>query len=74
MLSSFIVRVRPMYSKNRIVQFANRARIHPGIIVGQLQHRGEIGYAANREMLAKVREIIANSAITDGWGRVVSLE
>lgn len=73
-IQSFIVRVRPMYSKNRIIQFANLIRVHPGIIVGQLQHRGEIGFHANREMLVKVREIVASSAITDGWGRIISLE
>jgi HTH-type transcriptional regulator/antitoxin HigA len=72
-LNSFILRVGPLYSKARINQFANKLRIHPGIIVGQLQHRGEIGYSANREMLVKVREIIANAAVTDGWGRMVAL-
>lgn len=73
MLQSFILRVGPLYAKTRIVQFAHRAKVHPGIVVGQLQHRGEIGYSANREMLtnAKVREIVTTTALTDGWGRVV---
>ena len=67
-LNSFIMRVSPLYSKKRIVQFAHTVEIHPGIIVGQLQHRGEIGYSANREMLAKIRNIVSNTALTDGWG------
>lgn len=67
-LDDFIKRVAPFYSKERIVQFANRIKIHPGIIVGQLQHRGEIGYSANREMLAKIRHTVTSVAITDGWG------
>jgi HTH-type transcriptional regulator/antitoxin HigA len=67
-LQSFIHRVAPLYSKERIIQFAHRVKIHPGIIVGQLQHRGEIGYHANREMLAKVRETAISGAIVDGWG------
>jgi HTH-type transcriptional regulator/antitoxin HigA len=71
-LSSFILRVSPLYSKDRINRFANRLKIHPGIIVGQLQYRGEISYSANREMLVKVREIVANSTVTDGWGRIVT--
>jgi HTH-type transcriptional regulator/antitoxin HigA len=71
-LSSFIRRVGPLYSKDRIVQFAHRIKMHPGIIVGQLQHRKEIGYSANREMLVKVREIVTDTALTDGFGRSIA--
>ena len=67
-LRSFILRVGPIYSKERINQFANRVKIHPGVIVGQLQKRKEISYAANREMLVKVREYVTSTAVTDGWG------
>jgi HTH-type transcriptional regulator/antitoxin HigA len=70
-LESFIARVGPLYSKERIIQFANRIRMHPGIIVGQLQHRREIGYHSNREMLAKVRETVTSTALTDGWGHSI---
>ncbi len=70
-LKSFIDRVGPMYSKDRINQFANRIKIHPGIIVGQLQHRGEIGYSANKEMLVKIRNSVTSVAITDGWGHTI---
>jgi HTH-type transcriptional regulator/antitoxin HigA len=71
-LESFIRRVGPLYSKERIVQFAHRMRIHPGIIVGQLHHRKEIGYSANREMLAKLRSVVIETALTDGWGRMIT--
>ena len=71
-MDSFIRRVGPLYSKQRIVQFAHRVKIHPGIIVGQLQNRDEIGYSANREMLTKVREVVAQTALTDGWGRTIN--
>ncbi len=67
-MESFIVRVGPLYAKERIIRFAHRVKIHPGIIVGQLQRRDEIGYAANREMLAKIRHFIVPAAVTDGWG------
>ncbi|GAJ11038.1 unnamed protein product, partial [marine sediment metagenome] len=40
----------------------------PGIVVGQLQHRREISYAHNRDMLVKIRRTITESALTDGWG------
>ncbi len=70
-LESFIKRVGPLYSKERINQLANRLKIHPGVIVGQLQHRSEIGYSANREMLVKVRHNVVPVAITDGWGNSI---
>jgi HTH-type transcriptional regulator/antitoxin HigA len=71
-MQSFIYRMAPLYSKDRINQFANRIKIHPGIIVGQLQYRGEIGFHANREMLVKIREAIIPSAVTDGWGESIN--
>ena len=71
-MASFIRRISPLYSKERIVQFAHKLRIHPGVIVGQLQRRNEIGYSANREMLAKVRGSVVETALTDGWGRTIT--
>lgn len=70
-IDSFIRRVGPLYSKARINQFAHRIKIHPGIIVGQLQHRGEIGFGSNREMLAKVRSHVIGTALTDGWNQAI---
>lgn len=73
-LSSFILRVSPLYSKTRINQFANRLKVHPGIIIHQLHRRGEIDWSANREMLAKVKDKVIGVALTDGWGKSVSVE
>ena len=70
-LQDFINRVGPIYSSARINQLANKLQIHPGIIVGQLQHRAEIGYGKFRQMLVKVREFVMSEAITDGWGHSV---
>jgi len=69
-LDGFISRVGPLYSRSRIGGFAGRIGVHPGIVVGQLQHRGEIGWAVHRPMLQKVRSTIIQSALTDGWGHV----
>jgi HTH-type transcriptional regulator/antitoxin HigA len=71
-LTSFIRRISPLYSRERLIQFAHRMKIHPGIIVGQLQHRGELGYSAHRELLVKIREVVTGTALTDGWGHVIS--
>lgn len=68
-LITFIKLYGPIYSKEVINQFANKLKIHPGVIVGQLQHLGEVPYSKFRDMLVKVREIVTHAAITDGWGR-----
>ena len=67
-LDNFIARVRPLYSKPRIKAFADLKDVHAGIVVGQLQHRGEIPYSHYRDLLVKVKHLISDSALTDGWG------
>lgn len=71
-LESFIVRHKPRFSKAKIIQFANRHQIHPGIVVGQLQFRKAILYSHSREMLAPVRDNLTSTALTDGWGHFIS--
>lgn len=68
-LKSFIKRVSPLYATTRIIQFAHRIEMHPGVIVGQLQHRGEVRYSAHRDLLVKVRHLVTETTLTDGWGR-----
>ena len=71
-IDSFIRRVGPLYSKDRVIQFAHKLKIHPGIIVGQLQHRREIGYSALRQMLVKVRDAVVSTSLTDGWNQTIA--
>jgi HTH-type transcriptional regulator / antitoxin HigA len=73
-LESFIHRVGPLYSKNRIVQFAHSVKMHPSVIVGQLQNRGEIGWDSLCELLTKIRDNVIDTALTDGWGHIVAVE
>lgn len=70
-LQTFINNHRPLYYARDIQGFAHVHRIHPGIVVGQLQHRDELRYYQLRELLEKVRTIITESAPTDGWGAVI---
>ena len=70
-LDNFIARVRPLYSQAKIEKFAQRVGVHPGIVVGQLQFRGEIGYQHSRKLLEKVREYVTSTTLTDGWGSIV---
>jgi HTH-type transcriptional regulator / antitoxin HigA len=69
-LDNFIIRVRPLYSEQRILLFAKRIGVHPGLVVGQLQFRDEVPYTHFHKYLVKVREIVTEAALTDGWGNV----
>jgi HTH-type transcriptional regulator/antitoxin HigA len=73
-LENFIARVRPLYSKRKIRGFAATVDVHPGIVVGQLQHRREIPFAHSRDMLEKIREVLWDAALTDGWGHTPQLQ
>jgi len=69
-LESFILRVRPLYSEKRIMLFAKRIGVHPGLVVGRLQFREEVPYTHFHKYLVKIREIVTQTALTDGWGTV----
>jgi HTH-type transcriptional regulator/antitoxin HigA len=71
-LDGFIARVRPLFSKSRIQGFAAKLNIHPGLVVGQLQHRKMIPYSHSREMLARIRHVLTEVALTDGFGSILS--
>ncbi|TWU13164.1 putative HTH-type transcriptional regulator YddM [Symmachiella macrocystis] len=72
-LDSFILRAGPLYYQRRVIQFANANGIHPGIVVGQLQRRGELDYSQLRKLLAPIRDRVIGKAITDGWGNNIQL-
>lgn len=67
-MTGFIARVNPLYTDEKIVGFARRIHVHPGIVVGQLQNRGQIKYAMHRKYLEKVRSFVIEGALTDGFG------
>lgn len=72
-IENFIARVRPLYSYDRVVGFANRLCVHPGIVVGQLQRRKEIPYANLRKLLEKVKTNVLPNGVVDGWGYLPSI-
>jgi HTH-type transcriptional regulator/antitoxin HigA len=67
-LASFITRVRPLFSRHNVESFAAVQKVHPGLVVGQLQHRRQIPYANFRGSLVKVRSLFLETALFDGWG------
>lgn len=72
-LDSFILRVHPSYTRQKILGFAALNKVHPGIVVGQLHHRFQVSgkglpFSHQRNLLVKVRHLVTGSTLTDGWG------
>jgi HTH-type transcriptional regulator / antitoxin HigA len=71
-MSKFISRVKPYFSEAKLVGFARRIGRHPGIVVGQLQHRLGRHDLLNK-LKAKIRSHVIGAALTDGWGVTVDI-
>jgi HTH-type transcriptional regulator/antitoxin HigA len=75
-LNGYMARVNPyFFSRDRVVGFASRLKVHPGIVIGRLQKTLEKRkypdpYKYLRDHLVKVRQYVAQSAPVDGWGTV----
>lgn len=67
-LDDFLARVGTAVSEQRIVLFAERIGVHPGLVVGQFQWRFQ-RFNFLRKYLAKIRDTVVASATTDGFGR-----
>jgi HTH-type transcriptional regulator/antitoxin HigA len=66
-LENFIARVQPYFSEEKVLRFARRINVHPGLVVGQLQRRlGRHDFL--RKYQVKVRALVLPSADVDGWG------
>lgn len=69
LLEDFMHEVRPFYSGAKIAAFAAEIGVHPSIVIGQLQRRKEIDWAAFRRLIPSVKETLVGFPQTDGWGR-----
>lgn len=67
-LENFLARVGPTVEEERIILFAERLGVYPGLVVGQVQWRLQ-RFNFLRKYLVKVREIVLPGAMTDGYGR-----
>jgi len=68
-MHSFYARKAPIFSERDVVAFAGVNGVHPGLVVGQLQHKlGRFDFL--RRHLVAVRSFILPSAMVDGWGDV----
>lgn len=68
-LTNFYDRINPFFSDQKVVLFAKRLNIHPGLVVGQL-HRRLNRYDLLKKHQVKVRNIVISTAATDGFGQV----
>jgi HTH-type transcriptional regulator/antitoxin HigA len=64
----FIARHHPMYSLNSFVGFCRLMKRHPGIVAGQLQRRVD-NHTLFKKYQVRVRDIVTQSALTDGYGK-----
>ncbi len=72
-LGGFISRSMGALYNVAISAFAERLGVHAGIVVGRLHHMGKIPYSRGRNMLVPVRNIVVESALTDGWGYTLEI-
>jgi HTH-type transcriptional regulator/antitoxin HigA len=68
-IEKFISKKSPYFAERDILGFAATLKLHPGLVVGQLQHRTG-RFDRFRNHLAKVRDHVRPSAAVDGWGDV----
>jgi HTH-type transcriptional regulator/antitoxin HigA len=58
LLAKFIADRKSSFTQAAIVSFASRVGVHPGIVVGQLQHRKAIDWSYHRKFLTKIRHLL----------------
>lgn len=71
-MRSFYLRKNPFFSDLDIQAFAKINRVHPGLVVGQLQHMSG-QFRILREHLVSIRRHVTSSAMVDGWGEAVAV-
>jgi HTH-type transcriptional regulator/antitoxin HigA len=67
-MRDFIARHNPMFSEKSLIGFARLMKRHPGIIAGQIQKQTG-RWELFKKLQPRVREIIIQSVLTDGYGR-----
>lgn len=72
-MDSFVRRHHPIYAKVNLIGFSRLVGRHPGIVAGQLQKRLN-KWDIFRQYQEKIRHILVQSALTDGYGVVSHIE
>jgi HTH-type transcriptional regulator/antitoxin HigA len=69
---SFCARRNGFFSERDVLHFADKTKVHPGVVVGQIHNRTK-RFQLLRKYLVKIREYVLPVATTDGWGYVASV-
>ena len=72
-LRKFIAVKSPLFPERDLVGLARTLHVHPGVVAGQLRHKTG-RYKLFAKHLVKVRDVVARTAMVDGWGNVVPVE
>ena len=72
-LENFVARLDPMYRTDRFIGFSRLMHRHPGIVAGQLQRKTR-RWDLFRRFQAKIRQIVTEVTLTDGYGYTVPSE
>jgi len=72
-LSTFITQKAPFFSERDILTLAAQHKVHPGIVIGQIQKRTE-RWTLLRKYLVKVRDHLLPMATVDGFGVVARIK
>ena len=57
-LKAFLDRTKPFISRKKVLSFAAELGIHPAIVVGRLQHDGEVPWTYYRNLQERIRHIV----------------
>jgi HTH-type transcriptional regulator / antitoxin HigA len=68
-METFINECGPYFSVRAILNLASKANVHPGIVVGQLQHRELVAWSSLNSLKTTIRDLIVPFALTDGFGK-----
>lgn len=68
-LARLIREIQFSYSEAFILDFAKRLNVHPGVVVGQLQHHEKLPWSAFVRLKSRIREFLVPAAFTDGFGK-----
>lgn len=73
MLQSFILRKSPYISEKDVLAFAARAHIHPGVVIGQIQHKTN-RHNWLRKYQTSIRAFLKEWEAIDGWDQVARVD
>ncbi|CAJ0875602.1 hypothetical protein AMST5_02709 [freshwater sediment metagenome] len=72
-MKDYYARNHPIYTEKSFLGFSKIVKRHPGIVAGQLQKRLD-RWDLFKKYQVKVRHIITQTALTDGYGKSISID